>query len=262
MNRISKHIPNALTCCNLVSGCMACIVALEGSYLLAMIYIFIAVGFDFADGLAARLLNAYSPIGKDLDSLADMVSFGVAPGMMLFHFINNMLQVQIVSDIHLSKLFYIPAFVIPVFSALRLAKFNNDTRQTTSFIGLPVPAHALFWSSLLCVFVPSYIPLTVRLPEMMFPLFPEIFLPVEPFILLIGFSILALATSLLMVSEIPMFSLKIKSPAWKGNEQRYVLVLSAVILILCLGIAGITVTILLYILLSVFNKRNTLPQQP
>ncbi len=99
MNRISKHIPNALTCCNLVSGCMACIVALEGSYLLAMIYIFISVGFDFADGLAARLLNAYSPIGKDLDSLADMVSFGVAPGMMLFHFINNMLQVQIVSDL-------------------------------------------------------------------------------------------------------------------------------------------------------------------
>lgn len=243
MNRIGKYIPNTLTCCNLVFGCMACIAALEGQSLHAMTYIFVAVAFDFADGLAARLLKAYSPIGKDLDSLADMVSFGVAPGLMLFRFIDERIASQWVNVYScLPYLFYIGALAIPVCSALRLAKFNNDTRQTTTFIGLPVPAHAIFWSSLICTLTPdSGFVLSVLTTDL------------SPTILL---TVMAIATSLLLVSEIPMFSLKVKSLAWKGNELRYLLILGAVALTVWLGIIGIAMTILLYILLSFVGLRS------
>lgn len=246
MNRIGKYIPNTLTCCNLVFGCMACIAALEGHSLHAMTYIFVAVAFDFADGLAARLLKAYSPIGKDLDSLADMVSFGVAPGLMLFRFIDERIASQWVNVYScLPYLLYIGALAIPVCSALRLAKFNNDTRQTTTFIGLPVPAHAIFWSSLICTLTPdSGSVLSVLTTDL------------SPTILLTVMAVMAIATSLLLVSEIPMFSLKVKSLAWKGNELRYLLILGAVALTVWLGIIGIAMTILLYILLSFVGLRS------
>ncbi|MDR1675154.1 MAG: CDP-alcohol phosphatidyltransferase family protein, partial [Tannerella sp.] len=141
--KLRKHVPNALTCASLLCGCYACILALSGQPAGAMTAILAAAGFDFADGLAARLLNACSPVGKDLDSLADLVSFGVAPGMMLFDFLDRTQKTVDWSHPACGKLFLAAAFVIPVFSALRLARFNNDARQHTSFIGLPVPAHAL-----------------------------------------------------------------------------------------------------------------------
>ncbi|MDR0845502.1 MAG: CDP-alcohol phosphatidyltransferase family protein [Tannerella sp.] len=251
---IRKHIPNTLTCANLAFGCYACILALCGNYLCAVIAIFIAAGFDFLDGFAARLLKAFSPIGKDLDSLADMVSFGVAPGMILFDFLDRLQKTVDGGCPVYGKLFLLAAFAIPVFSALRLAKFNNDERQKTSFVGLPVPANAIFWAPLIYVLSPLVADKTV---------FPGL-LPVDfsadlsgfPVLgLLIVLSLLALGMSLLLVSEIPMFSLKIKSLAWKGNELRYILILSAVVLVVCFGFLGITITMLLYILLSIFNNR-------
>lgn len=246
MKGIGKYIPNTLTCCNLVFGCVACVAGLEGHNFHAMLSIFVAVGFDFADGLAARLLKAYSPIGKDLDSLADMVSFGVAPGLMLFRFINERMATASLA-IHplVSCLFYIGALAIPVCSALRLAKFNNDTRQTTTFIGLPVPAHAIFWSSLICALLSGS-------GSMLSGLSIEI----EPLILLTVITVIAIATSLLLVSEVPMFSLKVKSLAWKGNELRYLLILAAIVLTIGFGIIGIAMTILLYILLSFLGMRR------
>lgn len=246
MNRIGRYIPNTLTCCNLIFGCMACIAALEGYGLHAMTYIFVAVVFDFTDGLAARLLKAYSPIGKDLDSLADMVSFGVAPGLMLFRFIHERITDPSITVYPcLLYLFYIATLAIPVCSALRLAKFNNDTRQTTSFIGLPVPAHAIFWSSLICTLTPDCDSVLSVLTT-----------DLSPTILLTIMAVMAIATSLLLVSEIPMFSLKVKSLAWKGNEQRYLLILAAIVLTIWLGIVGIAMTILLYILLSFVGLRS------
>ena len=246
MNRIGRYIPNTLTCCNLIFGCMACIAALEGYSLHAMMYIFVAVAFDFADGMAARLLKAYSPIGKDLDSLADMVSFGVAPGLMLFRFIHERIaDPSITLPPYLLYLFYIAALAIPVCSALRLAKFNNDTRQTTTFIGLPVPAHAIFWSSLICT-------LTSDCDSTGFAMAVDL----SPTTLLTVTAGTAIVTSLLLVSEIPMFSLKVKSLAWKGNERRYLLILAAVALTIWLGIPGIAMTILLYILLSFAGIRS------
>ena len=142
---IRKHIPNSITCMSLISGCVATVMAFEGNLFGALTWIIIAALFDFCDGFAARLLKAYSPMGKELDSLSDMVSFGVAPGIVLFHLLTTC-----VPSLPLGELgSYLPflAFVIPTFSGLRLAKFNIDERQTTSFIGLPVPAHALFWGS-------------------------------------------------------------------------------------------------------------------
>ena len=229
---IRKHIPNTITCMSLVSGCIATVVALQGNLLWAAIWIIIAAVFDFMDGFAARLLKAYSPMGKELDSLSDMVSFGVAPGMIVFWMLSQ-------ASLSLGEIGrYIPylAFVIPAFSGLRLAKFNIDERQTTSFNGMPVPANALFWASAGY----SLAPLAQA----------------NPVLFIVVTLAVALATSLLLVSEIPMFSLKIKSVAWKGNERRYILVGCAVLFVALFGMLGIAGTILLYLLLSIFNKRQ------
>ena len=217
---------------SLVSGCIATVVALQGNLLWAAIWIIIAAVFDFMDGFAARLLKAYSPMGKELDSLSDMVSFGVAPGMIVFWMLSQ-------ASLSLGEIGrYIPylAFVIPAFSGLRLAKFNIDERQTTSFIGMPVPANALFWASAGY----SLAPLAQA----------------NPVLFIVVTLAVALATSLLLVSEIPMFSLKIKSVVWKGNERRYILVGCAVLFVALFGMLGIAGTILLYLLLSIFNKRQ------
>ena len=238
--KILKHIPNALTCTSLLFGCYACILALSGDYLRAMIVVVIAALFDFLDGFAARLLNAFSPIGKDLDSLSDMVSFGLAPGMILFNFIDRTQKMILWEEPIYGKLFLIAAFLIPVFSALRLAKFNNDKRQTSSFIGLPVPANAIFWFSFVYVLDTDII--------------NSLHIPVIP--LLVILSCMIIGSSFLLVSEIPMFSLKVKTLAWKGNEVRYILLISAIGLIIWLGVLGISVTILLYIILSIFNRQK------
>ena len=139
---MKKYIPNTITCCSLASGFIAGVMALQGEFFNVVIWVMLAALFDFMDGFAARLLKAFSPIGKELDSLSDVISFGVAPGLMLYE------SLRLVA-LHLplgSYNTWVPymACVIPVFSALRLAKFNIDDRQTTSFLGLPVPAHALF----------------------------------------------------------------------------------------------------------------------
>jgi CDP-diacylglycerol--serine O-phosphatidyltransferase len=230
---VRNYIPNALTCLNTVSGCIACVMALSGELSGAVAWIVVASVFDFFDGFAARWLKAYSPIGKDLDSLADMVSFGVAPGMVVFRLLTETAPVLPLGEVNA----FIPyiAFVIPVFSGLRLARFNHDERQTTSFIGLPVPAHALFWAPVGYAVAPvtggheaAFACITV---------------------------VLSVCTSLLLVSETPMFSLKMKSWGWKGNELRYVLAGCAVVLVALWGLAGISVTILLYLVLSVVFYR-------
>lgn len=174
--------------------------------------------FDFADGMAARLLNVKSAIGKELDSLADNVTFGVLPALLMF----LMLQ----DKTHSPWLPYI-AFLIAVFSALRLAKFNVDTRQEENFIGLPTPANALFISSLV---------------------FFQESLPIE---LLITITVIF---SLLLVAELPLFSLKLKSAKWSGNEIRIIFILLSVLLIIFLQLAALPFIIISYILLSLIYK--------
>ena len=249
---IRKHIPNLLTCTNLMIGCYACVLALSGNYFGTTIAILWAAVFDFADGMAARLLNAYSPIGKDLDSLADVVSFGVAPGMLLFDFLDRTQQTIHWDNPLTGKIFIVFALAVPVFSALRLAKFNNDSRQTSTFIGLPVPAHALFWAPLIYV-----LSLSVEGTAATGLLSKIVFFDlsgVPALYILIAVALTVTGSSLLLVSEIPMFSMKIKSFGWKGNEMSYTLIITSVALIVFFGFLGISLAILLYVGLAVLHN--------
>ncbi len=224
---MKKHIPNTITCLNLISGCIATYWAFQGNYDFALIFIVAGAVFDFFDGMAARLLGVSSPIGKELDSLADVVTFGVAPSAMVFSFLSSF-------HIHFPLVLFL-AFVIAAFSALRLAKFNLDERQTMGFIGLPTPANALFWASLIvgCGDWLQTLPYSAGI------------------ILLMVF-----VSCWLLVSEIPMFALKFKQWGWRGNEIRYLFLLSCIPLLAFFGIAGIAIIVAWYVLLSILTKKK------
>ena len=226
MNLITKHIPNTITCLNLFSGCVACVMAFQGEYFCAALFIYLAAVFDFLDGMTARLLKAYSDIGKELDSLADVISFGFAPGIILFSWLQT---IQGENSTGISIIPYI-AFLIPVFSALRLAKFNIDTRQTSSFIGLPVPANAIFIASLISLHDNAGL----------------LFLLHNLWFIIILICIL----SFLLVSKLPMFSLKFKSLAWKDNQTRYLFLSLSIILLVLFQWTAIPLIVILFILMS------------
>jgi len=234
---MKKHIPNLLTSLSLFSGSIATVMAFQGEYLWVVIWVIIAAIFDFSDGFSARLLKAYSPMGKELDSLSDMVSFGVAPSIAVYTFLSGNLYIITENDIIKEYLPYM-AFLLTIFSALRLAKFNIDERQSESFVGLNTPANAMFWVSF-CYSLGAGQPLIAPTPSLIY-------------LLLIAIVVF----SLLMVSEIPMFSLKVKSLKLKGNEYRYFLALSVIILIAFFKIAGIAIAILLYIALSIISSKK------
>jgi len=225
---LKKHIPNAVTCLNLFSGCLALCQIFAGRLDLAAYLVGLAAAFDFADGLLARALHVSSPIGKDLDSLADMVSFGLVPGAMLF-------QLLVRGGTDLPDWLPYLAFVVTIFSALRLAKFNNDSRQTTSFIGLPTPA---------CTLVVASLPLILENDT-----FHLARLILNPWVLL-G---LVFGLSALLVAELPLFALKFKSLRWQDNGLRFSFLLLAVGLLLLLGVAAIPPIILLYVLMSLWR---------
>ena len=224
---MKKHIPNTITCCNLISGCIATYWAFQGDYCLALLFIVIGAVFDFFDGMTARLLHVSSPIGKELDSLADDITFGFAPSAIVFGFLAPLTS-------HLSPLIPYLAFVMAAFSALRLAKFNLDERQALGFIGLPTPANALFWGSLI-----------VGAGQYIAPL------PYTPYLILIG----TFVSCFLLVSEIPMFALKFKSWGWKGNEVKYIFLLTCIPLLFFFRISGLSVIIAWYVVLSILTKR-------
>lgn len=238
-----KHIPNTITCCNLLSGCVATVFALYGDATSALLFIILGAVFDFFDGMSARLLHVSSEIGKELDSLADDVTFGVAPASIIFFELGMVDYPEALEPLRDVLPFF--AFLISAFSALRLAKFNLDTRQTTSFIGLPTPANALFWGSLIVGFNESIISSELSLPLM-----------------LVGVVI----SSWLLVAEIPMFALKFKHWGLKGNEIKYgFIAFSAAVLCTTIGIgltdydhsmcySGFSVIIVAYIAVSLLTN--------
>lgn len=225
---IKAHIPNALTCCNLISGCIATCFAFFHDPNMALLFIIIGAVFDFFDGMAARLLHVSSPIGKELDSLADDVTFGVAPSTIIFSQLLVMDYpsfLQPVAD-------YLPfaAYIMAAFSALRLAKFNLDERQALGFIGLPTPANALFWGALIVgghTFFETSSAMTLVLLAMVF------------------------ISCWLLVAEIPMFALKFKHWGWKGNEVKYLFLLSCIPLLIIFRITAFAFIIAWYVVLSV-----------
>jgi CDP-diacylglycerol---serine O-phosphatidyltransferase len=234
MRSITQHIPNALTCGNLLCGCFGILQVFEGHLHNASYLIGIALVFDFFDGFVARLLKVASPIGKELDSLADVVSFGVLPAFMMLSLIEGSCTSGTCT--HGFFGFYKPyiAFMLAIFSALRLAKFNVDTRQSDSFIGVPTPANAMVVASLPLIFEQN-------------PAYKDI----------LSFPILTIycvVMSFLLVSELPLFALKFKSFGWQGNQIKYIFLAISVVLLVVFKFVAVPLIILLYIGLSVFNN--------
>jgi CDP-diacylglycerol---serine O-phosphatidyltransferase len=234
-----KSIPNFITSLNLVAGCMAIIMSFDGDLrMLAPYMLFLAMIFDFMDGLAARLLNAYSEKGKQLDSLADVVSFGVAPAMLLFQLMQMALirqnQFYNLSNLQFSEwIFLCIAFLVPILGALRLAKFNLDNEQKYFFKGLPIPGNAFFFSALCLLFFNTD---SIALQDL---ILNRYFL-----------AALIISSSLLMVSNIPMMSLKFRDLKLKDNVARYILIAGSVIMVVFTGFSGLTMVIPYYIIIS------------
>jgi len=226
---MKKQIPNTLTLLNLISGFIAIIMIMNGNLKLSVWFISASLLFDFGDGLAARLLKAYSEIGLQLDSLADMVSFGVAPGLLMYRLIVSAEGL----DQYEGLLGYLPV-LIPAFSGLRLAKFNIDKAQSDHFSGLPTPATAFFIISL--VFAAEY-----GQSQLIEGLLDS----------RLVLSFLTVLFASLMITNIPMFSFKFRHFRFKGNELRIVFIGSSVLLIAGAGFAALPLIIILYIIVSV-----------
>ncbi len=237
---MKKHIPNFITSLNLALGFIAIIFAANGDISTSAWLIMAAMIFDYFDGLSARLLKSYSDIGRELDSLADVVSFGVAPGIIIYQLLYNSLAIYSpalfnTSNIGPLLIFIIPS-AMPVCAALRLAKFNIDTTQSTSFKGLPTPANALVVISI--VIAEKYSD-------------SEILTNITGSATVV--LILTLILSLLMVSRIPLFSLKTTHLKLKGNEGRYLMIIMVVISFVILGFAAAPLIIPVYIIASLFS---------
>lgn len=233
-NIIVRNIPNSITCCNLISGCIATYNAFLGDIRIALLWIIVGAVFDFFDGMSARLLKVSSPIGKELDSLADDITFGFAPSAIIFYELSIM---EYPSELLMLKP-YLPyfAFVMAAYSALRLAKFNLDERQSLGFIGLPTPANALFWGALF-VGAQNFMESTAYM------------LPVVLLMICVS--------CWLLIAEVPMFALKFKQWGWKGNEVKYIFLISCLPLLMIFGITAFSVIIAWYVVLSVVvNLRN------
>lgn len=237
LTRIKNSIPNTITCLNLLSGVIACILAFHYDEpfgaLLGYQWAFVCIGaaavFDFCDGASARLLHAYSDLGKELDSLSDLVSFGLAPSLILFNTINYF---NTGSASTLTPWAFVALF-IPVMGMLRLAKFNIDTRQTTSFIGLPIPACAIFWIGLI-----GWLHRTGAFNNF-------------------AVSAIIILMALMMVSGVRMFSLKFKNFNFRENFRRYMLILAAILFVVSEGISGFAWTIIFYILVSAVTRKDS-----
>lgn len=287
VSKIKQQIPNLFTAGNLTGGVMAILFSLTGFLELAPFCIFISAFLDFFDGFAARLLKVQSELGKQLDSLADMVTFGVAPGVIVFVMLDwpNILSHDSILLNHLAAFFadknlvnssvfmdqisgseilqqpagidgtvdfsskgimqFLPfiAFLIPVMSMFRLAKFNLDTRQSDSFIGVPTPANTLFFSSFPLILIQLSDNQSGWAGSVSDLILNPVFLVLSTLIF-----------SFLLVAELPLFALKFKSFGWKGNEIRFIFLTACVILLATLWWLAIPLIIILYILLSLIQN--------
>ena len=235
---MKRHIPNLITLLNLACGTVAIVLTLEGQWRWAVYLVLAASVFDFLDGFAARMLNAYSNTGKQLDSLADMVSFGVLPAVFIYTLFKNLFlnQPDDTGSIYqyLQWVVLVSVLLVPAFSAIRLARFNSEEDQGTFFHGLPTPAHALFWTGIFWQMMQSG------------SLFGT---PLNLFFMWAIMLIMAFH----MILPVPMYSLKFEHFRLRGNLIRYLLLLLAVLILILTGWGGLSLVILVYILLSLLN---------
>lgn len=232
---MKQQLPNVLTAINLLCGCAAILSASQGHLIYASLFVLFGAFFDLFDGMLARLLKVSHPLGAQLDSLADMVSFGVAPVFIVFYYLN---------EIEVMALNY-SVFILAVFSALRLAKFNIDEEQKSSFKGLPTPANALFWVSIPLMNWQYNMDLGIIDISFVLSLFKQ------PILLIL----LSLLFSLLMISNVPMISLKFSSLQWRGNEPKIIFLLLSLGIIPVFLLASIPIILLLYLLVSIIYNR-------
>ena len=230
---IKKHIPNLITLLNLFSGCIALVYASQENFEMAFFFVCLGIFFDFFDGFFARLFNVSSPLGLQLDSLADMVTSGVVPGFVMFKMLTNSVN----SD---PSLIYLPyfGFIITLGSCYRLANFNIDTRQTDSFIGLPTPANAIFILSL---------PLILKNTDSLILLE----LLTNSWVLLF----VTLVSAFILNAEIPLFALKIKKFNFKDNALQIVFLLISLLLLIVFNFSGVALIIVFYVMLSMIINR-------
>jgi CDP-diacylglycerol--serine O-phosphatidyltransferase len=248
---MKKLIPNIITLGNLFCGVVAARMAAFGRFQEAAFFIALGIFLDFFDGMFARLLHTESPLGRELDSLADVVTSGVAPGFILFGLLWEHSTSTIIKYI---------AFLIPVFAAYRLGKYNLDETQHHSFRGLPAPANAIFWAGMglisdICLSGLSFLP-DIFHPLVSYDVWMNLFM--ENDIALVVLAVISILMDLLMVSRLPMFSLKFTNLKWHGNAIRYIFLLGCVILIVVFGYASLPLLILWYLLVSVCTVRQTL----
>ena len=230
---MKKHIPNIFTLLNLSSGCIGVVFAFTTDLRMVSVMIFISLILDYMDGTAARLLNVKSELGKELDSLADLVSFGLLPALIAYVLLHSS---------GMSSWAYV-SFLITVFSAYRLGKFNLDTRQTVNFIGLPTPANAIFWSSF---------PLVINgMESASFALFMSDIMNNSFFILACIFLF-----SYLLISELPMFSLKFKNLSWADNKERHIFILISAALFFAMSYYALPFIIILYLIISIIVRKR------
>lgn len=243
---MKNHIPNSITTLSLILACCSITLTFKGRLDIAAYLLILSCVCDFLDGFTARLLKVSNPLGEQLDSLVDMIAFGVAPGMLLFEF-TKLLQkqnpIQFLDDF--PWIFYL-AFVIPTFSAFRLAKFNIDTRQTNSFIGLAVPAHASFYIFCVLIYLFPGTPKIINVNNVVIPIISN------PLIML-GLGVLL---SFMLVAEVPMFSLKFKNMKWKDNKLPFTFILLWLLLLIFTNIVAMPTIILIYILWSILSSFN------
>ena len=232
---MKKHIPNFITLINLFCGCCALVFIFHKDYVPAFWFIFLGGLADYSDGLVARILDVKSPLGKELDSMADMVTFGIAPGAIIYTLLadHHLLENYFFGEINLAAL---PAFILSVFSGLRLARFNLDTRQSEDFIGLPVPSSTMFVTGLMLIYHFDSFGLneTISSPYFLYPVIPIL--------------------SYLLVAELPMFSMKFKGKQWKGNERRIIFLLLGITLTIFLKGTAFSIIVILYVLLSLMER--------
>ena len=234
---LKQHIPNAITCGNLVSGCLSILFLTHNMPVKAAIMIFVAGLFDFLDGFAARLLHAHSPIGADLDSLSDVVSFGVAPGFIMYWLMSRSFDLPQWCIVGINMLPCL-AFLLPVFSSIRLAKFNIDSTQKTTFRGIPAPGMAIFIASL-----PLALSQVHHLKD-----------GVLSYWACLG---IALIFSFMMVSRLRFFSFKMKSAKWNGNEVRWIFLLVTITSFVIFKWISLPFVMMFYVLLSIFFAEKT-----
>ena len=235
---MKKNIPHIITSINLFCGCCALACIFYNQFFQAFIFLFVGAWADYFDGMAARILDVRSELGKELDSLADMVSFGVVPGAICYMLLVRGLDKNFEEFPQYLILAALPAFIITVFSALRLAKFNLDTRQTENFIGLNTPSCTIFTVGLMLIY--HYDSYGLR-DFVINPLF------LYPVILILSY---------LLIAELPMFSFKFKNLKWAGNENRITFVIASILFLILFKEVAFSLIIMLYVFLAVINLRT------